>query len=509
MRLLGEERHHARETLARRLNEIAVARNELLRQIEDLDAEARVFQQEYNTLYNLDALTADLPSEILELIFMESATSDIEQRRRSPGPSLLHFGLLVSQVSHRWRHIAITTARLWTIIPTISLSDCYENLQGTERSKQRTATFLSRTMPFPFSVIIFETLTYDVDDLNYPSIKILEDILQPIIECLEYCGELQIRFSGSGTLLNILKLISSKHMPVLRSIRLGAMNGVLGVQLEERLFPCGTPNLTTVDLYKLRPITIHHCIPTFSSVTTLRLMGIRMVDASYDGFRGGLMALPLLNHLEMSLFDFFLFLPHLPIVLPTIRSICWHISGYGSAIKNFSGFMSNIRVSSLTTLSLNAQEGMERLNLHTSWISLLQPHHLILRFATSDLPYFESLVGKFSHIERLTLIPINSRHDLVSIDVLCHHADGKLRWPGIQTIAISTVADGLNASLYNTILNSQAAGHPIHTLIFPERSISEGGDTMMKLRELVNVIPFRVDWLTPFYDEDWVFKLAC
>ncbi|KZP22387.1 hypothetical protein FIBSPDRAFT_952998 [Athelia psychrophila] len=116
MRQISEERRHALGLLLKRLEEFAAARLELLRQLEELDVQARAVQQTHNAIHNADAPTSDLPDEILAMIFEEGI---LLKDRPSYFYVPCHFGVLVSHVSHRWREVALANSRLWTSIPLI------------------------------------------------------------------------------------------------------------------------------------------------------------------------------------------------------------------------------------------------------------------------------------------------------------------------------------------------------------------------------------------------------
>lgn len=108
MRQINEARRQRARSLSECRKENASARRKLLAELDRLDAQTRTMFLELNMLHNLDAATADLPDEILGMIF--DVDDDITLHQRC-NPQL---GPLASHVCHRWRRIALSTPRLWT-----------------------------------------------------------------------------------------------------------------------------------------------------------------------------------------------------------------------------------------------------------------------------------------------------------------------------------------------------------------------------------------------------------
>ncbi|KZP27603.1 hypothetical protein FIBSPDRAFT_948519 [Athelia psychrophila] len=79
-------------------------------------------------------------------------------------------------------------------------------------------------------------------------------------------------------------------------------------------------------------------------------------------------------------------------------------------------------------------------------------------------------------------------------------SNGGRRWGNLQSIAVSTSQPAFNPSrLQEMILKLQGAGHPIRKLMLPKPSIAQmGAEDTAKLRSIVELEDFSVDWPTPF-----------
>lgn len=126
------ERHLT--TLAEKLLAIDFSRKALLEQLTTLDAESAQFQREYSLTHNDCAPIAVPPEELLSWIF-ELAHSMLQ--RESPP-----IELLLSQVTHRWRNIAIDALKLWFRINGMKATRLY-----LQRSKAIQFTLNLLTQP--------------------------------------------------------------------------------------------------------------------------------------------------------------------------------------------------------------------------------------------------------------------------------------------------------------------------------------------------------------------------
>lgn len=104
-------------TLAEKLLAINFTRKALLEQLANLDAESAQFQREYNLTLNDCAPISVLPEEVLSWIF--KLTHSMLQDENPP------IELVLSQVTHYWRNIAIDTPKLWSRIDRLKVTSLY------------------------------------------------------------------------------------------------------------------------------------------------------------------------------------------------------------------------------------------------------------------------------------------------------------------------------------------------------------------------------------------------
>ncbi|KZP16997.1 hypothetical protein FIBSPDRAFT_934254 [Athelia psychrophila] len=130
--------------------------------------------------------------------------------------------------------------------------------------------------------------------------------------------------------------------------------------------------------------------------------------------------------------------------------------------------------------------------------------HLILgSYVIDAFPEFGLLAKAFPNIERLTCQV--DREELRDILGNITESGDELRWPKLQSIAISKVYCTLDTKelgdLCQLIIKLQQAGRPFRQLSYPTSgSALAGAGGIHKLRELVELVDFRDDWPAPF---DW------
>lgn len=143
-----------------------------------------------------------------------------------------------------------------------------------------------------------------------------------------HCRQLCIKGANAGPLERIIQYLSTKSAPLLRSIHFDTIQHPFGgfhgeAKFPAPLFPSGAPLLRTAQLGGFHVPALHFCIPTFRSVTSLRLTNFEVqsfYEVAYESFRDALMALPFLNHLELLPRLFSRYHPHgLPAVLSILQ----------------------------------------------------------------------------------------------------------------------------------------------------------------------------------------------
>lgn len=245
-------------SLSLKLQEINRARELLLSQIADLEEASRTVQHEYNNTFNKASAIATLPNEIISSIFEE--THGLE--------------LLVSQVTPRWRDVALNTPKLWANVYVDASEEKAANLG---------ALYLTRLKGLPFAITIVNSseeskhvalfgrlLTEHIAHCRHVKISrncdILIDILIPI----------------SAPLLETFDVSSSYH-PQEDSFQLAD------------IFRGGAPVLAVVRLTAM-PL----CLPPLGSVTTLRLLNLwHDSHMTGDRWREILVSLTRLTSLEV------------------------------------------------------------------------------------------------------------------------------------------------------------------------------------------------------------------
>ncbi|KZP32369.1 hypothetical protein FIBSPDRAFT_516704 [Athelia psychrophila] len=424
----------------------------------------------------------------------------------------------------RWRNIALSTPRLWNKIYCIRPEEVDYELPYWEEGRQGAAAFLARSRPFPVEINILGFVTEDDFSLEF---------IQLVCDHIGHCRHLSITLTTPHALLKALEHLSRQAVPVLSSIELAIgepfdeMNFELGL-----LFPLGAPHLTTVQLHTISPSSLHFCLPAFTHVASLQLTGIWVEDDGYKSLRDTLMALRSLNHLELQLDCFDMINPHLPMVLPNMRFLQVEGKSNNACLD---GVIHSIHAESLTTLFIKGRDGgIPEVNLFSEEEELEYSHcfpslqHLILRNIS---PYASDLRGaarRFPGIERLTCqaraLPYQPTSDIYCRFItqirprspfsdledeeenggggnIAPPSDHKC-WPKLHTIAMTAYNDRhrLNVvDLHLEVSRLQRAGHLIRKLELPhDMCLRASAQAMARLREVVEVEDFSMDWPTPF-----------
>ncbi|KZP34749.1 hypothetical protein FIBSPDRAFT_924171 [Athelia psychrophila] len=338
------------------------------------------------------------------------------------------------------------------------------------------------------------------------------NFLQLLSDHMGHCRHLHMYAENTG-LMRALKCISLQPMPLLESIDLGCQEDAL--EFHELIFRSGiNPRLTTASILNIDFTTMHYCLPAFSSLISLQLPYIDHPD--YNSFRDSLMALPSLRHLDLSLDVFDIPSPptHLPIVLSNILHLRVH--GDRDGCPGVPGnLLSCIQAPNLVALSLSMFRSMSRdaypivYNAHAAEPHFPSLQHLVLPNDTRSVTDIVAFARSFPNIGRLTfapgqndghLLPHYLEHILGAIirgdgASAANNAPSGILWPKLQSIALSTIADHSDVpGLKSTILQLQAAGHPLRKLLLP----GKGYDPMAEVGEIIEIEEYYVDWPTPF-----------
>ncbi|KAF7978773.1 hypothetical protein HWV62_44814 [Athelia sp. TMB] len=466
-----------------RLEEIAVAKQKLFFQLEELNMQERAVQLEHNVMHNLDAPTSNLPDEILAMIFEAGSCFGL--------PPKYHFGELVSHVSHRWRRIALTTPWLWAEIRVATKQSNFPwplmSGQLEERPKigfksltESVAHYLSRSKSIPVEIYFSDFCDRDV----------APDLLKILGHHNGHFQSFNLFTRKSKNLEQILESVSHQEATLLESFSVGETKEM---QFTSRLFPHGAPRLRTVHLHSFDITTSPLCLPAFGSVSHLKLSNLNIEDrVAYGCFRGFLGALQTLSHLELSIL-FFAQLDLLPIVLPSLLFFMLDAVACPAA---FNYLINALHAPSLTSLSLNRLDESEELTQPTiSHFPSLQ--HLIL---TQALSQFAMLATVFPNIERLTCCLVEDEDVDDLVDAIFYGDGGPLKWPKMRSIAVSvSQVDSFDVSQLCNLVEELQIGRSMRKLLLPKSHIAKMDVCEMEeLREMIEVEEFIDEWSLPF-----------
>lgn len=245
----NDRRSQRIQFLRKSLQDVASARQALIIQLEDLDAQARALQLEHNSLQNLNAPTSNVPEEVLAMVF-EAGTAGCAS----------DFGRLVSHVSHRWRSIALANPYLWTDIRYARRLDFKSSRNDStfKFSVERAITYLFRSRTIPVAIYI------EIMDK-----KDIFPVLQSMADHMRRCRSLRVSSRFDDSCRKLLAFASRHPAPLLVSLTLTS-NAFIKESFSKPLFSLGAPNLKTVNLSGFHTSTRHDvpfCLPIMQTVT--------------------------------------------------------------------------------------------------------------------------------------------------------------------------------------------------------------------------------------------------
>ncbi|KAF7986643.1 hypothetical protein HWV62_26466 [Athelia sp. TMB] len=244
------------EPLSLKLQEMGAAREMLLAKLADLEAAMRIVQHDYNVIFNSASIMAKIPDEILATIFEQAHSCEDGLE------------LQVSQLTHRWREVALCTPRLWCKVRVSSY-----------KQADLAALYLDRSKGLPFDLTI--------------SIKSTDDealFCGMFLNRIHLCRRLTINLKSDlpKEERDFVDHLVSATLPLLKSFEMSCLYGA-----PTDIFTGGTPLLTDVRLSKSL-----HCLPPLHSITTLRLVGVHTYSGP-EKWRDMLLSLTSLISLEV------------------------------------------------------------------------------------------------------------------------------------------------------------------------------------------------------------------
>ncbi|KZP29038.1 hypothetical protein FIBSPDRAFT_927141 [Athelia psychrophila] len=219
--------------LSSRLRSIDSSREDLIRQLGELDTERSSARAEYRSLCTNDtAPVARLPNEVLAMIF-EAAKHPKE-----------HKEVIISHVTRRWRDVALSTPRLWTNI---------RRIVGDKQDERLTAYFeRSKAVPVDFTI--------NVNEKSAAQIRHFIDLH------IERMRSLSITSLSEHACAQMMQCLAPKYAPALESF---ALEGHVSPSARARqIFTGGAPSLTAARMQQMKPSL---CMPPLMALTALSL----------------------------------------------------------------------------------------------------------------------------------------------------------------------------------------------------------------------------------------------
>ena len=264
------------ESLSLKLEEMNNARGTLLAQLADLDAAIRIVRAECKTVLRNSSAIARIPNEILAMIFEEAHSC-----RNGAG-------LPLSQVTHRWRDVAINTPRLWSRIDV--------EVRGPRRVNL-VALYLSRLKALPFDLkLTIEERLRDKDRDHRIHGAVLGKLLG---DHIHRCRRLDLELHSADSAGAILDFLAVASAPLLQSFDATYYYGYGGHDIQP-ILKGGTPMLTN-----MRLIGAPSHLPPLCNVVTFHLdMDDDRMPYSYidtQNLKGPLSSLTHLVFLEITI----------------------------------------------------------------------------------------------------------------------------------------------------------------------------------------------------------------
>ncbi|KAF7972549.1 hypothetical protein HWV62_17756 [Athelia sp. TMB] len=185
--------------LAQQLRECELAKQDLMSRLAELELHTKTIQLEHDSLHNARARVSCIPDDILPLIFKTAAEIC---------PPRVHFELVLSHTTRRWRNVALSTPVLWRNIRIV---------RWTQTELDRVSAYLARSGTMAIALFM--------DDKRLGSSKfqhrITADELQPVMNPhFQRCSQLVIYYRKNATLARKLRFFVDADLPQLRLMRI-------------------------------------------------------------------------------------------------------------------------------------------------------------------------------------------------------------------------------------------------------------------------------------------------
>lgn len=447
--------------LSERLEQITYSKNELFRQLAELNMEFTEKQHEQKSLQNSIAPISSLPNELLAHIF--NIGHHALPHLRVP------FEILVSHVNHHWRKVALGNVTIWARI----------RRHEFQRRLEPIALYLQRSQQIPIHLVIH--IGYEVRDRSDTDESVEDESewedISPFCRMIEphlpRCCRLAIRSANSAENSKILRCLISIRTPILWSIDL-SLSMDHHHQEPLRILEGGAPSLTHVFLDGVMMV---NCLASTTALH-LDLEYWPRSQSEYKELSSILSGIPSLAHLE---FMHALRWPSdVPMLLPALRMISYRTIN----LKHISRLLTTLTAPLLRdmiiylgrdgteldeSVALNGPfnfPSLQRLSLH---IPSGVPSSEIRKFSRA-FPYLVDIVfagytNASYHVDQMLAVTEEDR--------TTHGGVGL--WPNLQTLTISFPRFDYfpTASIQTFLAHRATMGLPIRTLLLPEIHLAQ------------------------------------
>lgn len=487
-------------SLSTRLEQIKHSRNELFRQLEDLDVEFTAKQREYNSLQNSIAPISSLPNEVLAEIFITG--HHLLLYDHAP------FEILVSHVIHHWREIALGTSTLWVDI----------HRHERQHNMEPIAAYLQRSKLSPLRLVLeigrdeeYESdLDGSVEESEEEDISLLCELIEPH---LPRCRRLVIRSENSVQDLNILEWLASMSAPILQSLQIRLSLGQEHMREPLRILNGGAQFLTDVHL---NGIDLIYCHPPVASVTTLRLDLDDWAGrnrAQFQELSIILSAMPNLVHLELATSCWPFEVPMLLSALHTIQYQSYDLDGAsGLLVALIAPSLQHMTMYAMSPMATKLDERVA-LNGASNFPSLQR-----LYFSTAEgvvtLSDMRSLSRAFPYLTEIKFTVYQPAHAHIG-QMLALTEDQSLYngvgvWPQLHTLGICISYNGQfpTPELRNFLTKRATMGLPIRTLLLPESQLANGRELSSCTEPPVTIAELVLGYVPIYLSIHWYVSVS-
>lgn len=364
-----------KDALLESISDLELRKQNLLRELDDVNLELGVQRAQYSRLLNDDSLVYRLPNELLTGILI-----NYQRSVRYSKPGIIPFQVTASHVSHRWRDLVLSTPLLWNTIdfrirPT-------NHVQG--RILSQLEAYLTRSDACFLDIILD---IHIVDDLS--------SYFNLLAAHSRRWRRLSIatRYEQVDDIQNLLKNIQTTGFEHL-SITLGRpQEGSLSPRkpyatISPTIFLAGCPSLTFVRLAGMALGNLH---PPLITVTTLHLDGWTRNFMTHDQLKAILEASISLVNLSLNQLHIHHSRDPLEVIHPVklLNLQCLRLRGPCSPVSRLLSLMDTPKLHSLSlqdidTFDSDILPSVEWLSIDSCALDDLEVAHLFRSFPSVE-----------------------------------------------------------------------------------------------------------------------------